>query len=1047
MSRLVHLSAASKDTKRGARHYSVLKNVSFQRSILSSPVPSTQCRIDKNHSKIDIQSRQYSHSAAALRTVEPSHDEGKKGHQQGSRLDLGVFNGPVHEHKNTGFFGSRIWRLIAATRLPRAFFRDLNKVRQLAVPDKEPKQSHRIETSRVASKPSHTNPAKTSEIIGQSFVEYQGLWSLEAYLAKHGTKESTDIARLSESFSDSPGAEGMEDETQTSQDIRQMMDRPATVGVSDWISRRKELNTSDPLRSKWYNVHYLKGHGRSRRLTKRFTQHVYDQIGADADISDEALAVLLNECEVSLTQQDLTKCLDMLNWSWILLADGSLAIKRLVALAASENKESAQTVPLWVILQILQAERIDAESLHLLLYYIARHESDWTFWHGDAAMLLTVRLLRHARRSAPSCYEPITNLFLELSRTIFDGEASRVDPGKLARWCNRVLNLIAIPASIDPYRSMVSQQTSQLEIVRYIQERVPQIPLSREGYRALAKLQLMHTKTDAERDWARAKALTWPPFQKQHRMGGFINVDHPGRKSRVMKVFQRMQEAGYSRHEFDIAAQILAGWDTDSTPTIQTRTSARSIQVRRLWEPGSKYNELDSSPIIWAARVEATRTVREAWMCFCAYNDKMKEKAQSPRVYHAMFKKLLAMPKVYSERGTLPGDGRETFPDSDLPRDLVYIPEEIPSIQELYSRMLNQGVRPQGSFLADLLTQAPSLEQGLQYIRDAQISEDTKRVLTEPGSCSSALVAEVLPKLPSLILRSYVAFLASPYASIPEDWHRLRRPGNMIRGIRGHPFPGLSTAKALLVIAQTTDMSVWNAYLKALAKHTNTSNKQLRRLDLESIWTQTTNTLLYLRNTSKPDFTTFDPVMDIGYRLQTWARRNIEPAPWPVRIMKRLFIQAATGTERPDPKNWHSFCRKAEKVEVLHSVPRGDNVESMVWLLASGNAQDQVSDILDLLFWLNKNRDQITSNGRHITKHNMCAFRAYLEGWWAEELFPSEAEPVEFVSASPEQLEEARGLAQPFGWPSDETVLWYLRSRRAGFQRLLTKLKLLQDSQ
>jgi len=250
----------------------------------------------------------------------------------------------------------------------------------------------------------------------------------------------------------------------------------------------------------------------------------------------------------------------------------------------------------------------------------------------------------------------------------------------------------------------------------------------------------------------------------------------------------------------------------------------------------------------------------------------------------------------------------------------------------------------------------------------------------------------------------------------------------------------------MLVTAQITDMSVWNMFFTALAKHTDSFDKSLRRLQLDNVWTHATGILFYSELISMPDFRTFLPLANIGYKLQTWNRITSVGQPEPIHVIKGLFMKAAIGVARTKSKQWHRFCRNPYKVEIFHSIPTGDNIESMVWLLACDQSTSQVRHIVDLLFWLNHNREQITWNDRRITKHNMCAFRAYLEGRWVEELFPEHAASVQLCSASPEQLNEAKELSEPFGWPSDETMSWYLNSRWPDFHRMLSKILSLQES-
>jgi len=65
---------------------------------------------------------------------------------------------------------------------------------------------------------------------------------------------------------------------------------------------------------------------------------------------------------------------------------------------------------------------------------------------------------------------------------------------------------------------------------------------------------------------------------------------------------------------------------------------------------------------------------------------------------------------------------------------------------------------------------------------------------------------------------------------------------------------------------------------------------------------------------------------------------------------------------------------------VLHSIPTGDAIEAMVWILGSACTGTAMDDILCLLKWVHHHRGQINAAGHCISAHNLAAFRAFLEG-------------------------------------------------------------------
>ncbi|KAK5092265.1 hypothetical protein LTR70_001926 [Exophiala xenobiotica] len=816
--------------------------------------------------------------------------------------------------------------------------------------------------------------------------------------------------------------------------------RPKKIDLSYWDPIKGEATYQYPTRSEEEDdeeeedsaFRATTNKSISRQITKYFMQHVYPHVSAEHDLPDELATALLHHVTSVERRPGSVNLADVFDYSWILLAeDSAISIDRLAGITRQRERENSSPVPLWVIMQLLRLTNIDAKSLTHLIVLLKDRTENWD-WSENQPMLLTVRLLRHARKSAPNCFPPILDLFLHLLRRY---RSTAESMKRTAHWCNRLLSLLAIPTSVSPYKSMRAQQSSQLSLVRYMQESDPELPLMREGYRAIARLQLMHEKTAQERDWARAKALTWPPWEENHQMASVARPSHyPGKRSRVIKVLERMQEGGYALSDHELAIRILAGWDTDYSPTVQVRRTAHSISIAKPWEPRPSLDNVEYSPLIWSARVEATRTLREAWMCFCSYHAATSGKSRSAKVYHAFFKKLLARTLPYSPEGPLPGDGIEVFPDPELDRDRVYIPEEIPSVHDLFMRMVAQEIQPYTRLLGDLLRHEWDLMQGLHYVTYAAIEEKKRQILSSPGKHESSDVAEVLKALPPSLVRPYLGFLARPHREVPKHAPRPRFGGQS----------GPSFVKSVLESMGSREVSLWNAYLGSLTLHRDTrilARMNHHREPLLHIWGLASQATSRMRKTTTPiNFMTFMHVATIAFEMassDSLDPRSVQGAP--TKLAKKLFQEAALN--RPlGPARWQEFCKWDD---TMCSIPTGDAIESMVWILGVGSAHSStmIGDVLSLLHWVRCRHTQIFTAGYHVTVHNLATFRLFLEASWAgEEDWQTLEEGIHFMSSM--QRQELRSIVEGVeGWPDDQYMERYMLIQRGRILRVRRKHK------
>lgn len=772
----------------------------------------------------------------------------------------------------------------------------------------------------------------------------------------------------------------------------------------------------------------------SRQITKYLLEHdVYTHVSAEHGLPDNLAISLLHRIASFELHRGPIDLEEAFSCSWILSADPVTSIKRLVALTRHRQHMHLPPPPQWVIMQVLRSSSLDAQSLTDLIVLVKDRNTSWT-WSEDQPMLLTIRLLRHARRSATPCFDAIVDLFLLLVRH------RRSTPSavkKMTHWCNRLLSLIAIPTSHSPFRSMYAQQVGQLALVRYMQESEPQLPLMREGYRAIAKLQLMHEKTPQEKEWAGAKAQTWPPWQDQNRMASAAGPSHyPGKRTRVSRVLERMQETGYAPGNYDLAIRILTGWDTDDSPTTQVRRTAASISIPQPWEPGPSLDTIVYSPLIWSARVEATRTLREAWMCFSSYQAAASKNPPSEKVYHALFRKLFARTVSYSPEGPWPGDGIEVYPDPELARDRVYIPEEIPSIRDLFTRMIAQDLRPSTRLLSDLLKHESHLLQGLHYVSYAAIEEEKRQILASPWNHSYSHVAQVLMALPSNLVQSYVGFLARPH---PRVSAHERRP--VFHGMSGPAY-----AKCLLDRMRLRDVSVLNVYLYSLTCHVGPQQLPFathHKDPVSAIWILACQAISKITRATPVDFTTFTHAAMIAYSVESssWdgaehPRDALEEPP--TLVAKKLFQAAAWEFNTRQPESWQAWCRTDR---TMRSLPPGDAIADMVWVLGSTHGFKVAGDVLALLHWVRYHHAQIITAGHRITKHNLAVFRFFLEARWAdEEDWQTLQEGSQFMNST--QRQELESIAEGLGaWPDDRYMERYMYIQQGRANRLRRKYK------
>jgi hypothetical protein len=353
---------------------------------------------------------------------------------------------------------------------------------------------------------------------------------------------------------------------------------------------------------------------------------------------------------------------------------------------------------------------------------------------NHAMKIIIIRLIRHARQLPLALQDIVTLLTAFLEQNI--ERASSGDISHITFYLNRCLRLIGTPTVFRPFDNASVQANAQFDLIRFMASRNPPIIVTQEGYRALIKVQLAMKKTAAERRWGSLKRESWPPW-KENKTALDQSLTIEGGMSTAGKMLRLMLAAGYAPAVWEHVAKLHAGWDTDNSPAIQTRTliQTQGFAIRPLQILRPNDNRFENNEKIWAARLKATRTIREAWACYLTY--KKRGCRASHDVSHEMSKKIIHSPPLIRSSGcsldeqrVIAGDRLETFPDPVSPYRQVHVARPPPSLEEFCEEVLSDGIKPKGRFLETLLRGTQNAEliwkildnSGEPRVRDAFIS-------------------------------------------------------------------------------------------------------------------------------------------------------------------------------------------------------------------------------------------------------------------------------------------------------------------------------------
>lgn len=796
---------------------------------------------------------------------------------------------------------------------------------------------------------------------------------------------------------------------------------------------------------------------------------------------DALLTVALSSVFPSSDLETLAKAgfdvSDVVCWSWIFTAPAvDVSVFRYVLLMEDfRSSRRPRQIPKFVVLQLLRSASIGQFALKrlvetLLLELHDCHErksyQQWHYW--VTRVCLVVRLLRHARQTDPSLLKEIALIVRHLFSDFYNISGLTQTPHvleKLAHVYNRFLSLISLASPKEPFKWSLHQQNAQLALVRLMLEFKPQLPVTREGFRALIKVQLLHKKTAEERSWAEAKSLSWPPW-RQDKLGIEEDLGYPGKESRAMRLLRRMREAGYAHGPWEQAASILAGWDTDRSPAIQTRSILRRAMNKFFPEREESNTAETVGHNVWTARVRSTRSKLEAWAAFSAYVKSTPLAQRQCWPYYAMLEKLMAKTvETQSVLGSryLPGDLRETFTDPINPNQRVYVETKVPTTNDFYLLMLHDGFKPAGGLLCQLLQSAANIQTGFRYVIESKFNEAFRDVLLHAEKYPHSVLKQKLRQVRPDFLAAFYGLL-SRYGF--ESHPQLNTPGSCtgealnysstnhssmdteVSKLRIRP---LMYARQLLQISEEKSITPWNGFLKGSATCVADARRLVvdevltvsEALDIEmEVWRCIGDTFNVSNLQSlelNPDLYTFRHMAWLVQSLIGDAHFQSSRSTYLVEVTKSVFVNAAYGQNRA---TWPDFAMTMPPL----SVPEPHDIRMMVRLMVSAH---DIEGLLAMVKWLNHHAntfkpiiaEPLEGAGQHHgyrgelevshLRGTLCAIRLFLEGSKGLSSSGSTGSAEELWFDTPLQVHEsdietARNSCQPLRWPTDEQVHIFL---------------------
>jgi hypothetical protein len=859
---------------------------------------------------------------------------------------------------------------------------------------------------------------------------------------------------------------------------------PSKMDLS-YVSIRPWENRSRRHKS-WKGLHVMKQILRLKPDRRPHVKHISlsviltDYLAERFVCKDRALSKLHEAETVDYLRSRGYGVDDVLAWSRILSSSNTdHAVTRFIAAADYRSSSDGTRLPTFLLMFIIRARSLKASNLRLLLSYIWKHyvrqfaEPDsyatTQLIHQQTAMIMIVRLIRHARIVWPYALEEIaalaTKFFGRQSTGIVNLGRNRIQG--FSHLYSRLLALFAVPTSLRPVLSVVIQQRSQFCLVREMTAFKPHLPVTREGFRGLAKVQLAHKKTEPEREWAMSKALSWPPW-KEELLGIEADSEDPGRYSRAVDVLSRMTEAGYSHLQWEQTAHILAGWDTDGSPTIQTRTLLKQSPILpssdvKLEAERSKSKE-DG---IWAARVLATRTVKEAWACFTSY-DKSSGGCHTVEPYNAMFARLLHA-REQDDRdeettSVVPGDGRETWPEPTSPHDFLYVPSDPPSVNEFFDVMKKKGLLLGEHLLRDLLDNAETLAEGVRYINASILHQSERDALLGTTEKNAEQTRASIKNISHHVVAAFVRLLCRAHVTRERKFVLPKSPGSkktISKETRTRdPF---FYAQRFVLALQPSYRPIWYALYEGLNRRTSMTQIQV----LYRSWDPLINQLRHMDELGvELDFDGFKDIGEILEEVLLTNRSTITPPDQAisydlrgkcVSLCKKIFNAMAYGGSVRSKNGfaqssvWLPFHRSspAQDRTPLIDIPTPAILHRTIRILGMG---EDSGSIVILLRWMHCFAPELASiaddlaNSKKLTRYAITAVPYFIEKTWRDDDFNLRVgSRDQWQPVQKELLGEARGIIEQHrddwgGWPTVDELYRYHSVNRQKARRLRENL-------
>ena len=833
---------------------------------------------------------------------------------------------------------------------------------------------------------------------------------------------------------------------------------------------------------------------------------------------DRSLRHVFNEDAMALLHSKGYDAGDVASWAAIITADSSeKAAMLLTALADGVDREpqtARRCIPVFVFMFLLRRQHMTAQALSFLIVHAwnrleNRRSPDWVSAlqpqiaaepcvlvqleqelgkeHGltghyspmsePTIVVMVIRLLRYARKLWPAALPVVSAI---LATHVTGATKNRTNPSemneetssRLSFVYNRVLHLLALPSSQHPYRDVRFHQEAQFIIIKRMTQFEPALTINREGYRAVTRIQLGHRKTLQEHTWAAMKAKSWPPW-KEDKLGIDSDISVESGISRANQTLIRSTEAGYALRAWEISAKILSGWDSDQSPTIQTRTLFHgTATVRRSRSSRNSVKGTTHSTGIWGARIQATRTVDEAWACFLSYKE--SKAPPSLYVYHRMLEKI-AFGQTRLCDGSQAGDGKEVAAPPTDPRDRIYVRTPPPSMNTLFDDMIADGVRPSGPCLEFLLGRAVTISDGLRYLKSSNLPPGTLDILLHKRRADTENAVWRLKALPDTLFAAFIHFLCRFAVSKREYGtiyvHPLLHAFRLVHACKPAHLPPwyallLAVSRCRFGVTELSlenqsdvqEIAAWNSMLAILDRMRelklglDLKGFYILCLGLERAVASSQRILQELRHPLSQD-TEFIFSHSWSDELANWEHRKsaaeavITDGPAKLKALFRRFDPEKLRDNLSSGYRVRSVTAQVLKAGVdanvvlprLLAVPTP--VELHAFIRALGLSKDY-KGILQLVHWMVHFAMELKAvaaelkNGSVIMRRCLTAIRVFLEGH-GQPVASAEDDPLDesyvqsdVVDRAPDStieqaFAEIEGVEDWGGWPSDKEVEEY----------------------